>query len=267
MANSVAPVSLLPDVVTDFESISNVGFEQATSDDFAIPLLRILDTKSPQVNKRDDAYVKGAEPGDIYNSVMDDVYKGESGMFVIPCYYSRRYVEWVPRDSGGGYVGSYEADDPIVKTAVRDPDTNKDKLPNGNELANTAQFYVVILNVHDDDYSTERAMIPMSSTQLIKSRKWMSQMQAKTAKNKKGGLYVLPIMSQVYKLTTVPEKNAKGDWFGWVINHERGLDLKVNEDKELFNYCFSFHKSVAAGEIKVKDQSTNDEIPFDDEVM
>jgi hypothetical protein len=56
----------------------------------------------------------------IYNTVANEAYDGEKGILLVPCYYNRRYVEWKPREAGGGYVGSYGADDPIINTTYRD---------------------------------------------------------------------------------------------------------------------------------------------------
>ena len=78
---------------TQFESFEGTGFEEVTTDDLAIPFIRILAQLSPQVNKRDGAYVEGAEAGHIYNTVQNEVYDGTQGISVIPCYYSRKYVE------------------------------------------------------------------------------------------------------------------------------------------------------------------------------
>ncbi len=87
-------------------------------------------------------------------------------------------------------------------------------LPNGNILTNTAQFFVLLLH---PEFGAQRALIPMSSTQLKKARKWLTQAQSMTAKGK-NGIYILPLMSQVYTLSTVPEQNDKGNWFGWDIS-------------------------------------------------
>jgi len=64
-------------------------------------------------------------------------------------------------------------------------------------------------------------------------------------------MFVLPMMSQVYRLRTVEERNDKGSWFGWEISHERSLDLA--DEKPLFDLGVSFSKSVRAGEVKVKE--------------
>ena len=51
------------------EEFAGEGLEEVTAEDLAIPFLRVLAQLSPQVNKRDGAYVDGAEAGMIYNTV------------------------------------------------------------------------------------------------------------------------------------------------------------------------------------------------------
>jgi len=233
-------------VAEEFEAFAALGMDQVRSEDMSIPFLRILAQLSPQVNKRDGAYVDGAEAGMLYNTVVNEAYDGEKGVLVIPCYYNRRYVEWKPREKGGGYVNSYDVDDKIVNTTYRD-DRGNDVLPNGNLLTNTAQFFVLLLS---EDGMPQRCLITMTSTQLKKARKWVTQMQSRTAMGK-NGMFVLPMMSQVYRLRTVEERNDKGSWFGWEISHERSLDLA--DEKPLFDLGVSFSKSVRAGEVKVKE--------------
>ena len=234
----------------DFEAFANEGLESVSAQDLSIPYLRILAQLSPQVNKRDGAYVQGAEAGMIYNTVENAVYSGEVGVLVIPCYYRRVYVEWKPREKGGGYVGTYGVDDLIAKTTYKD-DRGNDILPNGNLLSNTAEFYVLML---DRDGIPRRCLITMTSTQLKKARKWLTQMQTNTARGKNGNMFVMPMMSHVYTLSTVEERNDKGSWFGWEVSKSHVLDIKLPDDASLFEMAVAFSKSVKAGEVKVKQE-------------
>ena len=75
-------------------------------------------------------------------------------------------------------------------------------------------------------------------------------MNAMTAMGKNGP-YTLPMMSQMYNLSTVPEQNDKGKWYGWVINRVRQLDLSDDLHKAIFENWVAIAKSVAAGEVDV----------------
>jgi len=261
--NAVATVAVVGTAVAlagEFEDFAGLGMDQVSTDDMSIPFLRVLAQLSPQVNKRDGAYVQGAEAGMIYDTVANEVFDGEQGVLVVPCYYSRRYVEWKPREKGGGYVNSYGANDPIVNTTYRD-DRGNDVLPNGNLLSNTAQFFLLRL---DESGIPQRCLLTMTSTQLKKARKWVTQMQSRTAMGK-NGLYTLPMMSQVYRLRTVEERNDKGSWFGWEVAHAREVNLNNQNDKTLFQMAVDFSKSVKAGEVKVKEDQGEPSTPVHDD--
>ena len=249
---------------TQFESFEGTGFEEVTTEDLAIPFIRILAQLSPQVNKRDGAYVEGAEAGHIYNTVQNEVYDGTQGISVIPCYYSRKYVEWTPREKGGGYIQSYATTDPIVKTAVKN-ELGQDILPDsGNLLSNTSHFFV--LHLHKT-LGPQRGLITMTSTQLKKGRKWLTQAQQFTAKKQNGSIMQLPLMSQVYTLKTVEEKNDKGNWFGWDISHERQIDLSNDSEQKIFEMGVQFAKSIAKGEVEVKSEQETSSETKDESVM
>jgi hypothetical protein len=94
----------------------------------------------------------------------------------------------------------------------------------------------------------------MTSTQLKKARKWMTQIQSLTGRGSSGNIFTLPIMSQIYQLRTVEERNDKGSWFGWEISRNRPLDL-TGDERNIFELAVSFHKSVKSGEVKVKEEA------------
>ena len=121
-----------------FEEDANTSFGNMDSDDYALPFLRVLGQLSPECNKRDAKYVDGAEPGMIFNTVTKQLYDGEAGVNIIPCYYKREYVEWSDRGEGTtAPVAIHSVDSGIIKEATRDA-SYKDRLPNGNYLENTA---------------------------------------------------------------------------------------------------------------------------------
>jgi len=235
--------------LSGFEEFAGLGMQEVTAADMAVPFLRILAQLSPQVNKRDGAYVQGAEPGMIYNTVANEVYSGEEGILVVPCYTNTRFVEWKPREKGGGYVASYMGTDPIVNTTRKD-DRGQDILPNGNLLSKTAQWFVLLLHPEN---GAQRCLITMSSTQLKKSRSWVTTTRSIMGKGANGP-FVMPIMSQVYRLKTTEERNDKGSWFGWDIARERQLVLENRDDTDLYRMGVEFSKSISAGEVKVKDE-------------
>ena len=112
-----------------FEADANQGAQNISQEDLALPFLKILGQLSPEVNKMDGKYVKGAEPGKIINTVTNALY---DSINVIPCHYKRQYIEWQDRGtSSGAPVVIHEADSDIISQTTRGKDY-KDRLPNGN---------------------------------------------------------------------------------------------------------------------------------------
>ena len=242
-------------VASMYEDDAGLGFEEATKDSYAIPFISVLQAGSPQVKKSEGAYIKGAEEGDIFNSVSQQVIKGEDGILIVPCYYSRRFVQWGNRSTGGGFKGEFTADDPIVgKTKSV---AGRDLLPNdkceydeysSDLLADTRNHYVLVL---DGNGSYSPALMSMTSTQLKKSRQFMSKMEALKFRRADGSMFTPPMFSHVYKVTTVPESNDKGSWFGYKIELVGKL-----EDPAIYSAAKEFRNAITAGEVKAQQPST-----------
>ena len=227
-----------------FEADASAGAQNMAQDDLALPLLKVLGQLSPEVNKRDAGkYVEGAEPGMILNSVTKQLYDGEKGIEVLPCAYERKYIEWKPRELGGGLVKIYSVDDPIVKTVTRDK-MARDVLPNGNYLENTANHYVIILGK-----TPSTGLISMTRTQLKVSRTWNSMMMSIKMQGK-NGLFTPPTFSHIYKLKSVQMTNDKGSWFGWDVSKVGPVS-----DKYVYNESKRFADKIGKGQIEVKHET------------
>lgn len=226
---------------------AGAGFEEANASSYAIPFLQILQSGSPQCKKSDGAYIKGAEEGKFYNTVTQDLFDGEEGITVIPCHFTNRFVEWQPRESGGGFVREYA---PGEAPETTKDDKGRDVLPNGNILVDTRNHYVLICNA---DGTLSPALVAMTSTQQKKSKQWMSKMQGIKVKGP-NGFATAPMMSRKYKLTTVPESNDKGSWFGFRIEL-----VGLVEDGAEYAEAQAFRNAVRTGAAKVQQPAMDGE--------
>lgn len=225
----------------DFGQDAGQGFETAKADDFAIPFLQLLQGLSPQVKRSDGAYIEGAAEGMIFNTVTRAVVDTEKEpLIVVPCAYRHTYVEWRVREKGGGFVAEYDI--PPGDT-VRD-DKGRDILPNGNQLNDTRTFYVLVV---DADGATTPAVITMTSTQIRKAKQWFMQ-QNMLRLNGPNGMYTPPMFASKWAVTTVPESNEKGSWYGWKFEH---AGFMTKEDAALYAMAREFHKSVKGGAVTV----------------
>ena len=108
--NSPAPAKAKDDQevgpVHDYGEQAGAGYEGTTTDDFAIPYLNLLQAMSPEVAE-DGSKLEGASAGMMVNSVTKELYDGKKGLVFVPCSTSHVFVEWRPRDSGGGIVARH----------------------------------------------------------------------------------------------------------------------------------------------------------------
>lgn len=220
-----------------FESDAGSGFDNIGIDDLAIPFITVLQAGSPQV-KRGDQRIEDASEGDIFNTVTNEVFNGEEGIFVIPCSYKKAWVEWVPRENGGGFVKQHDTDDILTETTK---DTKgRDIMPNGNVIVPTAYHYVLVINPLTLDYS--EGVLSLTSTQLKKSRKWNSLMSSLKLTRQDGSKFTPPMFGFIYHLKTKTESNELGSWSGWDIS----LHSQVNT-MDVYNAAKKFAADVAKG--------------------
>lgn len=231
----------LPAILSNMEEMAGAGFEGMGADDIAIPFTNILQSGSPQVKRGDPAKIEGASEGDIFNNVTMEVFKGDAGVEVIPCAYQKRYIEWKPREAGGGLVMIHD-NDSILQQCTKDEMTGRFTLPNGNNIVPTAYHYILV--VKDGGY--QRAVISMASTQLKVSRRWNAQMQSIQLPRANGqGKYNPPMFSHSYRLTTGMDSNDRGSWAIWAISGPTVLN-----DADLWSAAIQFNKAINGGLVK-----------------
>jgi hypothetical protein len=236
------------------------GFESTDAETYAIPFFMILQKGSPQCDEDDGAFIEGAKPGMLFNSVSQELYDGAKGVLVVPAYFQRMMVEWVPRDSGGGMRGMHKPEEPGIQNLPRD-DRGRFTLPNGNYLADTRYHFCVLLK---EDGNFEPVVISMSSTQIKKSRQWMTKMQGIKIPLPTGKKITPPMFSHVYKLTTVSESNDQGSWKGWKVE----LDHRITPDEvEFYEAAKVFKKQVETNKAQVSTEpapgsAEDTEVPF-----
>ena len=263
MANAVAAVKGV-EVSTDvMEDIFETAGEGASFDssEMQIPFVRILQAMSPQLSKKKPEFIDGASQGDLFNTVTNQYWEGEEGVTVIPCYQTTKYLEFVPREQGGGFQGEIPANDPVLTKTTREG--AKEILPNGHELVKSDQHYCLVV---DGDGSFQPTVIDMKSSQLKVSRRWKTQIAMQKVKHPKTGAMVTPaVYATMWKLSTTEETNDQGTWGNYQVS-------KVNlvNSRDLLMEAKAFRESIMAGEVKaVKEPDSHDgsvdednEIPF-----
>ena len=195
-----------------FREDADKGFENVRQESLALPILKLLQNSSGEAQKRNQNYVEGAEPGMFLNTVTKQLYSGDKGINVIPCYYKLEYQEWSDYGTGSGRPEMiYPDTSDILDKTTKGPD-GKDRLQNGNYILTVGQHFVIILG----EKSSETAMISMSSSQGKISRKWNSMMKSIVLDGKNGS-YTPPSFSHIYKLSSVLNTGKGNQWYGWNV--------------------------------------------------
>lgn len=199
--------SFLKDLV---KADAGKGVSTAAEDNL-VPLIYVLQSNSPQVNKRHESYIEGAEPGDIWlRNASQPIVKGGDGVLFQPCFFQRDIGEWIPRDpdgGGGGFVGRH-LEMPSDATEVADeknPARKRFMSPRGTEYVETRNHagYVVLPSGLALPYN-----IALSSTGHSASRAWMQLMNTKVIGDDKA-----PSWAVLYRIKTRLRTRKTQSWF------------------------------------------------------
>lgn len=263
MANEVATAkntALSADLLDDMMLDAGEG-AAFSADEMQIPFVRLLQALSPQLNKKKAEYIDGASSGDAFNNVTGQYWDGEQGLTVIPCYQTTKYLEFTPREMGGGFRGEINPNNPVLQQTTRSG--SKEILPNGNELVKSDQHFCLIV---DEDGGYQPAVIDMKSTQLKVSRRWKTQIAMQKVTLPDGRKVTPPVFATMWKLRSVEESNDQGSWSNWAVEK-----VGLVKDRDLYQEARTFRKSIEAGEVKAAPdeheqsaarQEADQDIPF-----
>jgi hypothetical protein len=236
----------------NWESSGITGFENVHADDLGIPFLMILQSLSPEVKKTHKDYatkkIEGAEEGCVINTVTRQIVHrpGGDAITVVPLSYQRAFVEWKTRENGGGIVKVHT--NGMILNEAKKNEKGQDILSNGNMIATTGYFNLMILGEEKTN-----AAIGMTSTQLKKARFWLNLMLGQRINGKS-----VPMFAFQYHLTTVPESNAKGSWFGWKITSG-----SVITDSKLAEQLIAESKRAQAPLLSAATDDNDTEVPYE----
>jgi hypothetical protein len=234
--------ALSTEVMDDIFDMAGEGAAFDASE-MQIPFVRVAQSLSPQLNKKKPEYIEGLSVGDAYNTLTGQMWAGEKGLTIIPCYQTTKYLEFVPRESGGGFRGEINANDPILQRTSRNG--SKEILPSGNELVKSDQHFCLIV---DEDGMTQPVVVDMKSTQLKVSRRWKTQINMLKIKHPASGKIITPpLIATMWHLTTVEETNDKGDFYNWSIDK-----IGTVEGRDLLLEAKAFRESIMRGEVKAQ---------------
>ena len=166
---------------------------------------------------------------------------------------TKKYIEWVPLGSGGGFVRD---DHPAsILGECKKNDSRQFILPNGNEIQETAQYFLLLV---EDEARPEQVLLSCTSTQLTFARRWNTMLRTATVDNAAGESVLATMFAYVYRLSTGMLSNNMGSWHGLSVNLEKHTPLP------LARVARDFMVAARAGDVNVKQEAAadGDDIPF-----
>lgn len=222
------------------------GFEGMTADHFLMPFVGILQKMSPLMDT-----LPNAKAGNILNTATQDQFDGEkAGIVFIPVHTEHKFVEWIPRDAGGGFVQQFTPEAKEVAKAKAEAGTDYGKLVIGqNDLVET--FYVYGIRL-DEAGNTYPEVIPFSSTQIKPFKTWMTKARGIKLKDENDRPFPAPLFAHRYRLTTQLTKNTKGSWHVWNVNFDgpTAEAARLSGDSPLYKEVRELRKLVVEGRAK-----------------
>lgn len=224
------------------------------SDEFLIPMARVLDPKSPECMRGNPAQVPGAEPGDIFiKNAPAPLIKADKGLLFQPCFRESAVIEWRPRSAGGGFVARHPdgfLNDPKVE--MRPHPERPDKMVpfnkvTGGMLVDTR--YVAGFAIDESGANAPMPLVlPFSSTGHTVAKQWNMLMAMKKANG-----HPVDIFAIYYRIKTRLRQRQDQAWYVFDVadagegNPPATLWVPTIEDynrgKELFEQLSKGQKS------------------------
>jgi len=239
-----------------YADFAGQGFENQDNQDISVPFLRLLQGLSEQVKPVKDGGMEGAEVGMMLNSVTEELFDGDEGVLFVPAVTEHVVNEWVPRDAGGGFVGTYELTDKIfVDAKAASTEFGKYKTESGNDLVETFYVYGVLV---DDDGNCTPIIVDFTSTKIKAYKKWMSKLRMFLV-DMGGQKKNPPLFANLTRIKSTRQKNTKGEFYNYDIVPANGelRDSLLAPDDPRFQAAFEMRAMVADGTAK-PDMATTD---------
>lgn len=207
---------------------TNRGSENVGQEDLQLPRIDILQALSPQVNKKKEEYIDGAEVGMLYNTLTGELF---TEVFVTPVTFTKRFLVWVDRKKveNGGLRGVF--DTPEEAEDFVEAQDDADNL----EIVPTAEHLMLL-----DDGS--EVIVSMAKSKMKVSRKFNSLVRLSAGDR----------FSRRYVITTVGDKSPKGEFENFKIS-QSGYP-----SEEVYLKAEKLYEAITSGAVKQKQANYSD---------
>ena len=209
------------------KKMAGAGNEEVTQDDILLSALILLQSNSPQLIKKSDAYVEGSSAGDMINSVTRENYGDE--LIFVPITFNRTYREHKPREADGRLGDMVAEHDTYDMSTLEENEKGIRCLApeTGNEIVQCANNLVVCFPnatwdeskqclVMDDDKS-EPIMIRMRMTKW-RAAKQLNTLCKRLVVNDGDNKYEAPRFAGYYKLSSIFVE-GDNDYFNYEVSY------------------------------------------------
>lgn len=189
----------LPDHLRDKQGQKARGNENVTSDDIVVPRIDVVQSLSPQREQGHAKFIEGATEGLLFNSVSGRLY-GKVVQF-IPVLFTKQYLVWKARKSGGGFRGAYGSLEEANAFIATQPEATQ--TIEGKPVLEAVETALHVVLIAGEGGKLETAALSMARTKLKVSK------QLNTLVRLNGG----DRFSRVYELSSAQEKNGQGQTY------------------------------------------------------
>lgn len=238
------------------------GLEHVEARYLIIPHLRLLQSSSPQAKRSDPAYVEGAREGLFLNTATGELF---DKVLFVPCRFVPDHSEWEP-GLQGDFIRSHGPDSTEFDKCefVQDNGRSFFRHPNGNEFAQRALFYGMIVKMDEESgtVDAEKAVASLGGTSFAVARRWLTQISSFRLTAPNGQKFSAPMWARSFMLEASPQSNDDNSWMAWKFAaYANTLDLP--EGREVYLAGREFSKQIDAGEAKAAEETSKSGVAAD----
>lgn len=231
-------IAAIPDYLKQHVG-SNAGNENVGQDDLLIPRLSIAQTgMSAQLKKSSDKYIPGLQPGELFNTVTNEIYGTK--VRVVPILFFKNFIDFVPIKEGGGVRAMYNGIGEVPKGMLDFKDGNP---PQVTEFKNRLSLII------RDGHKPELVVASFKSSGLKTAKKW-NQLIASTN---------MPAYARSYVLEVKTKTKGEQEWFILDVMPD------VFVPQAFFNEAKAYFDNLSQGGYKVDTSGLDDEVVADTE--
>ena len=196
---------------------SKLGNENVSSEHISVPRVKLLQKMNNEVDPNHSEYIEGAKEGDFINTVTGENYG--SSMYVVNVHFKEEFVVWKKREKGGGLIGNF-----LTRKEAEEYLTDNGLEADEYDITQTQIHTLLRLDDETSEVSDIPFLFDCASSKLKVSREWNTKIM------KQGG----DRFSYLWKMSSVPQSNAKGSWVNIDIGGVDWLKDEIYEQVKSF---------------------------------